>query len=209
MKKIFLLSLLCILFTTSCTITEEIHFSDEESGNVKYTIDLSMFKEYASDESLNLAEKIDSNFLSTDSIMKKIDGIKNISHDFSNEEYKVTYSYSFNSLEALNKSFNAQKIMKKEKSFMSSYRFKKSWGRLVFEKPASPRNDSTIQQLGELQSMFRYKFILSFDEPIKKFKVKKGSRDIVEQAGENIIIQSGNMFDVFPRNKTKWIIKTK
>lgn len=149
MKKYILPLLLLSLLAFSCSITEEIHFNKNFSGDFTYKFDLSKVKSFASMMKMgdSSAKGQDFNFdefgKMKDSIHKsplgQIEGISDFKSDF-DPSGVLSISFKFNDLEALNKIYGQLNFSK----FMDEKSMKGMTGG-TFTPGAPDEGDSTAK----------------------------------------------------------------
>ncbi|MFK7756227.1 MAG: hypothetical protein AB8B53_04765 [Flavobacteriales bacterium] len=200
-----------VLIWASCTLDESFHFNSEWSGRYESTFDISGLTD-------PLEEGVDSESSSTPLEQEKVDelvrklnstpGISQASVAQDMEANTLTFAYSFEDIESLNR-LNAKDLLSKEESPLGSMgRWKmKAKGSKKFtmtmepEEPAQGDNSEEMMQMGE---MLQITTKLNFHMPIKKLK----SEVAIKGSKSNQIIIIYTMADLWDQDKN-WDVNVK
>ena len=202
--KLFFLGIIIAVAITSCTVEEHVHFNkDLQSGTVEYSIDMSMlFAMYQSSEmDMNIKDSLDAQF-GEDSPLQDIKGISNFKNDFDLDNGIMSFSYSFNNLNALNESLTFDSfgentefsdLMGKEANTQTqNFRRKKKF--LFYEGNKVETTGEEADPMFEgMNEMFKYKVTFEFEKPIKKFN----NKNYMMSSDKKTIEMEGNMLDMF------------
>lgn len=202
-RHFFIFALVAVFFS-SCTIQQHIQFNKNLSGTATTTIDMSMLmalmpKKTPGDTSKKQPGMPDIDMSGLmDSLqkgpqmdkMKDIKGISNFQYKMDKDTKKMTFSYDFKNLDALNRAMaeggtsNPGALMgkgmpgaapKKDKNKGFKY-FEKKGRYLVYRIPKNdmPKDMGKNMQENPMMSgdMMKFEFKLSFAKKIKKVKTK-------------------------------------
>ena len=168
--KLLTLSILSLIFISSCTIRENFDFNDDFSGHYSFQFDYSALLEL--DSSGSASSELDKGYLEMEDELKKIEGITNIIIISDNESGNVLVSYDFNSIEDLNKA-NFNKESNRYNKFFSidgkKVKFKVDFS-TELEEYKDPEIDDT-ELLENIESMINYKMIFKFSKKIKTIQL--------------------------------------
>ncbi len=111
-RLLFLLTALIALLVSSCSVTTELNFNKDYSGDYKMTIDMAELFEMAAsfDPSMGEGENPMDEMMNSedrarfDSLIATVDGISNADYSVS-EDYVVTLGFDFDDIDALNALF--------------------------------------------------------------------------------------------------------
>lgn len=185
---------LTALWLSSCTIQQHIQFNKDLSGKVTTTIDMSMLKammpkKTPGDSSSNpgMPNIMDSLEKSPDmNKLKDIEGITNFQFNMDKKTNKLTLSYDFKNLDALNKAMakggigSTDGLMMGKNSSVGStppkdFKYFTKKGRYItyrMPKTKMPKDSKMEQNPMMSGDMIKFEFKLSFARKIKKVKTK-------------------------------------
>ena len=132
MKKIFLF-LLSTFIIASCTITEKVNFNSKNGGEIAYDIDATEFVSFmemadSTGKGFNFGDSLAELGKATESL-KKIKGISNLK--FNTEATKMSLSFSFDDLDALNRAHKELGVQTENKAAQTqdkvTIKNKKEW----------------------------------------------------------------------------------
>ena len=185
-----------VLFASSCTLEQDIHFNKDWSGNAKYTLDLSAMTQLMGNDSVeteNPLNSIKESFMTMKEGIEKSIGISNVS--LQNDEDQGIYSilFDFTTVEALNNCLkgngNSNNMFKNKKHVFFQQKGK---NKLLFEAPSmnSVKKESEFkaEDLGNMAYLIKYNIKFSFDRKIKKINSKLNSKKGYQTANIELTI---------------------
>lgn len=200
MKNLKIIFGLIIISFVGCTITEKVHFNNDDSGYVEYIIDYSTYVDMA-------GSSMD---IDIDSIMEatlegyKYNSIEGISDfKFSNDKNsnELYISYNFKNITALNKVIQetSELAYGVDKDKTSETKVKKEFIRkgkkLIYLSPKMEK-DSTTESMEGISEFFNYNLIISFDKEIQKVKNENA---IISGDRKSVTIK-GNLFEILSKD---------
>jgi len=196
LKKLKLLIVLLAASLSACTLTEHIHFNDDFSGNVRYTIDYSWYTSL-----IDMADSTEEMNVGIDSVIQEsmmagnfdtFEGISNFGYANDSASKLLIITYDFANLQALNTfSGNSQNI-ENTLTGASTREFSVKGNKLLLKSPLI-NSDSIDEELAEFGEYYKYSLILSFDRTIKKVNNKNA---VISDDKRKITLE-GELFKLF------------
>ncbi len=199
MKNIKIIFCLIIISFVSCTITEKVHFNNDDSGYVEYIIDYNKYVEMT-------GSSMD---LDIDSIMKaslesdkynSLEGISDFKFNNDKNRNELNISYNFKNISALNKVIQetSELAYGADEDNTSETKVKKEFIRkgkkLIYLSPKMEK-DSTTESMESISEFFNYNLIISFDKEIQKVK----NENAIISGDRKSVTLKGNLFEILSK----------
>jgi hypothetical protein len=200
MKNIIYI-LIILLGLGSCTIHENIHFNKNFSGKASYIVDFSAMMTMIPEDSLkNLDDaEIDAIFEEIENLYYGIDGISDFKYEFEMENGIARYSFDFDNLEALNKTYDVDQFDEEMPLGDSPLRkhFSGKKNKLTVELIADESSIDEMDEMAEMMlMMFDTKHQYTFETGIKKMKSKDLDFKISgDQKSAELEVNLGELFE--------------
>ena len=168
MKKI-LLFLTTAFAVAGCTITERVTFNAKNGGTIAYEVDATEFigfmnmADSTGENSFNLGDSL-SDLKESTAALKKIPGISQV--DLKGDTSKVTFSFNFDNIDALNKAHTELGVQTQNEGTKSyekvTVKNKKEWVYRTWPLGSSAK-DSVYETMG---MMLTYKLEMNFPKEV-------------------------------------------
>ena len=164
--RYFIIITSLLFLISSCTIEEEFHFNEDFSGNYSFQFDYSAL--LALDTSGTAGVELSKGYDEMEEELKKIDGISNILIKSDEVVGKVSVSYDFSSIDAINKANYNNESQRYTKFFIRTGKklsFVSDFSEELNEYKDPSMNDEEL--LENIESFVDYTMTISFDKSIK------------------------------------------
>lgn len=164
--RYFIIITSLLFLISSCTIEEEFHFNEDFSGNYSFQFDYSAL--LALDTSGTAGVELSKGYDEMEEELKKIDGITNILIKSDEVVGKVSVSYDFSSIDAINKANYNNESQRYTKFFIRTGKklsFVSDFSEELNEYKDPSMNDEEL--LENIESFVDYTMTISFDKSIK------------------------------------------
>lgn len=189
--KIILLSLLIVLGTVSCKISQQYHFNADYSGSYSMDFDITALAEFTASS----PDSIEDFFaeMDLDSIVARFDTLQGISNVRVTKAQNILHiAYDFAGLEALNTSLNTADVNDLQLGDAAE-KFRVVDG--VFRYDIGDFGETPSDSLAEVMSFIEYDIMMTFAQ-----EIETASTGTI-QSDQQTVVMNGNFGDVVRNEK--------
>ncbi|MGB0521396.1 MAG: hypothetical protein ACPGJS_00480 [Flammeovirgaceae bacterium] len=203
-----LIYLCCIvLFASSCSFDQEIHFNKDWSGNAAFMVDLSTMMAMLPPDTTGgglggPTESLTKGFTEMEEEFSKTEGISNVEVEEDKELGKMQIKFDFASIDALNNCLQGEGDMGAVLSNKDHVFFRvKGKNKLIYEVPKMGESlkeeepNMNLDQMAGMAAMMRYHLKLTFDRKVKKAssdnQYTKQTKSVEQDFGLDALMKEG------------------